>query len=68
MVTIENRLKKLEQRVIDSENPSAVIVQIVDGKRTQHQQMIFDQAIIDEVEVITVMVRDCSLESGYREY
>jgi len=60
MANFKQRLKALEQRVIEAMEPEPAIVQIIYGTRTPEQQAQYDQAIADGVLVIEIGVKDCS--------
>jgi len=60
MANFKQRLKALEQRVIEAMEPEPAIVQIIYGTRTPEQQTEYEQAIADGVLVIEIGVKDCS--------
>ena len=62
MVNFDQRLKALEKRVIDTVSATPAIVQIIHGVRTIEQQTEYDNAIANDVYVVTIGVKDCSEE------
>ena len=60
MVNFDQRLKALEQRVIDAVDATPALVQIISGVRTFEQQTEYDNAIANDVYVVTIGVKDCS--------
>lgn len=60
MVNFDQRLKALEQRVIDTVSATPAIVQVIHGVRTIEQQTEYDNAIANDVYVVAIGVKDCS--------
>ena len=59
-MNMKERLKALEQRVINAVEATPAIVQVVHGERTIEQQTVYDNAIASGVFVVSIGVRDCS--------
>ena len=59
-MSFDQRLKALEQRVIDAVGATPALVQIIHGVRTIVQQIEYDNAIANDVYVVTIGVKDCS--------
>lgn len=58
MANYYQRLKVLEQRVVDAVGAIPAIVQLIDGTRTHEQQVEYDNAIANDVFVVTISVKD----------
>lgn len=65
MASLSDRLKALEQRVIDAVGAIPALVQVIHGTRTEVQQKEYDNAIANGVDVITIGVVDCRKESRH---
>ena len=59
-MSFDQRLKALEQRVIDAVDATPALVQIISGVRTFEQQTEYDNAIANDVYVVAIGVKDCS--------
>ena len=59
-MNMKERLKVLEQRVINAVEATPAIVQVVHGERTSEQQTEYDNAMAEGVFVVSIGVRDCS--------
>lgn len=67
MSAFNQRLKALEQRVINAVEAVPAIVQIVHGERTCEQQTEYDNAMASGVFVVSIGVKDCSKKEKYVE-
>lgn len=59
MANYDQRLKALEQRVIDAVGAMPALVQVIHGERTEAQQIEYENAITNGMDVITIGVKDC---------
>lgn len=64
MSAFNQRLKALEQRVIDAVEAEPAIVQIIHGERTIEQQAEYDNAMANGVFVVSIGVKDCSRKAN----
>lgn len=60
MANYNQRLKALEQRVIDAVGAMPALVQVIHGTRTEAQQIEYENAVAKGMDVITIGVKDCS--------
>lgn len=59
-MSFDQRLKALEQHVIETVSVTPAIVQIIHGVRTIEQQTEYDNAIANDIYVVAIGVKDCS--------
>ena len=59
MANYDQRLKALEQRVIDAVGAIPALVQVIHGTRTEAQQIEYENAVANGTPVITIGVNDC---------
>lgn len=59
MATIKQRLEALEQHVIKKIGAAPALVEVVCGLRTIEQLADYEKALVNDINVITIHIKDC---------